>query len=307
MWWNGISARGDLFYKKIKNRTPDGFKNFFHRFVVPYSGILLIACFVLVTNFAHAADSQSFTANDAVMDLEPGEVADVVNNIAPYTINYQEDAVSVALAMKDEAFLGKPIITETAKTEIAPPQDDRKNTISYTVEAGDTISSIGWKYGLTIATIKAINNLSSDTIKLGQVIKLPPGDLSPSYLKQIADKNKKKVAGASTVSKSPGSKSNAYPYGWCTYYVASKRYVPGGWGNASSWLSSAQRSGYATGSAPAVGAIVVTSESWMGHVAYVESVSGNMITVSEMNYKGWGLVSRRTIPAHSGVVRGYVY
>lgn len=240
------------------------------------------------------------------MDLEPAQAADIVNNIAPYTVNYQEDAINVALAMKNEDFLGKPEVYETAQTEIIPPPEERKSTITYTVEGGDTLSTIGWKYGLKIATIKAVNSLNSETIKPGQTLKLPPEDLSPSYLQQLASAAKKKVAGAA-VSQAAGSKSNAYPYGWCTYYVATRRYVPGGWGNAVSWLSSAQRSGYATGSQPAAGAIVVTNESWMGHVAYVESVSGNYITISEMNYKGWGMVSRRTIPAYGGVVRGYVY
>jgi surface antigen len=45
----------------------------------------------------------------------------------------------------------------------------------------------------------------------------------------------------------------------------------------------------------------------MGHVAYVEQVSGGTITISEMNYRGWGVVDRRTLSAYGGVVRGYIY
>lgn len=102
-------------------------------------------------------------------------------------------------------------------------------------------------------------------------------------------------------------KAHKFPAGWCTYYVAQKRFVPWG-GNAISWLTGAKSYGFATGKAPQVGAIMVTNEgSRAGHVAYVEEVSGNEITVSEMNYKGFGVVSKRTLPASSRFILGFVY
>jgi len=130
------------------------------------------------------------------MDLDPVEVANVVSATNPYTPTFQEDSVQVALAMKNEDYLGKPMITETSKTEI--PEENRKSTITYTVESGDTLSGIGWKYGLKIATIKTVNNISSDTVRPGQTLKLPPEDLSASYIKQVTEK--KKVAGATSSS-----------------------------------------------------------------------------------------------------------
>jgi len=94
-----------------------------------------------------------------------------------------------------------------------------------------------------------------------------------------------------------------FPYGYCTWYVASKRYVP--WsGNANQWLWNARAMGYATGRTPQVGAIMVTNESWWGHVAYVEAVHGNSVTISEMNYAGWGRVNYRTLSAWYGQ---YIY
>lgn len=89
---------------------------------------------------------------------------------------------------------------------------------------------------------------------------------------------------------------NSYDYGQCTYYVASRRAV-GNWGNAGAWLSNAIAEGHSTGSVPAPGAIAWSP----GHVAYVESVSGGQVTVSEMNFwgngGGWNIVSYRTVPA----------
>ena len=299
---------GDLFYKKLRNRTPDGVKIFFNQYVFPYGTIILIAGFVLTINFAHAAAANiTFIPNDQVMDLGPIDVANVVNNISPYTPVVQTDAVAVALVMDNKDYVGKPIITETAQTVIVAPvaTENRTATTNYTVQDNDTLSSIGWKFGLKIATIKYANNLTSETIKPGQVLKLPAADISPSLI--AAATAKKKVAGAKTVNRKPGSSVNGYPYGWCTYWVATKRYVPPHWGNARSWLASARSAGYSTGSEPAVGAIMVSSESSMGHVAYVESVSGGSITISEMNYRGWGVSSTRTISAHAGQIMGYVY
>ena len=80
-----------------------------------------------------------------------------------------------------------------------------------------------------------------------------------------------------------------FPYGQCTWYVAQKRTVT--WaGNAGTWLKGAKAAGLATGNEPKVSAIMVTNESPVGHVAYVESISGNTITISEMNYRGFGIV-----------------
>jgi len=101
--------------------------------------------------------------------------------------------------------------------------------------------------------------------------------------------------------------SNHFPYGYCTYYVAGKRTVT--WsGNAGTWLSGAQAAGMETGKTPQPGAIMVTSEGGkVGHVAYVEKVDGNKITVSEMNYKGYGIVSTRTIASNLRVIKGFIY
>jgi surface antigen len=98
-----------------------------------------------------------------------------------------------------------------------------------------------------------------------------------------------------------------FPYGYCTYYVSQKRTVT--WsGNAGTWLGRAISSGMATGKEPKPGAIVVTAEGGrVGHVAYVENVSDGKITVSEMNFKGFGVVSTRTLAQNSKVIKGYIY
>jgi surface antigen len=102
-----------------------------------------------------------------------------------------------------------------------------------------------------------------------------------------------------------------FPYGYCTWWVAHKRYVP--WsGNAYQWWYNAQQFGFAEGQVPMAGAIMVEGISWsspVGHVSYVESVNADgSFTVSEMNYAGWGRVDYRTIKSRSGLaLLGFIY
>jgi len=91
------------------------------------------------------------------------------------------------------------------------------------------------------------------------------------------------------------SYANTYSPGYCTWFVASRRPVPSGWGNARNWLANARAAGFPTGSVPRVGAIAWTGAGSMGHVAYTERVEGNRALISEMNYNGLGVVSQRWV------------
>ena len=54
-----------------------------------------------------------------------------------------------------------------------PTPTPTKIVVKYTVVAGDTLSKIAAKYGVTVTALKAKNNLTSDTIKVGQVLTIP--------------------------------------------------------------------------------------------------------------------------------------
>jgi len=184
--------------------------------------------------------------------------------------------------------------------------------VSYKVQHGDSIEAIAKKYNVDAAKIIAFNSLNADGgLKEGQSLVLPDGYLSPAAA--AASGTRLAVAGQTpgVSSYTPirlggGGSGHRFPYGYCTWYVAQRRYIPWG-GNAASWLVNARASGKATGSTPRPGAIVVTRESRWGHVALVESVHGSSFTISEMNYVGFGKKSTRTISTGSGVVRGFIY
>jgi surface antigen len=95
--------------------------------------------------------------------------------------------------------------------------------------------------------------------------------------------------------------ANNYARGQCTWYVAGRRQIPAGWGNAKSWYYNASASGWKVGNVPAIAAVAWTSAGYYGHVALVEKVSddGQSVYISEMNYRGVYIKSYRWAPASS--------
>ena len=48
-----------------------------------------------------------------------------------------------------------------------------ENYVSYVVKSGDTLYAIASRYGTTVDAIKSLNNLTSNTLSVGQVLKIP--------------------------------------------------------------------------------------------------------------------------------------
>jgi len=96
-----------------------------------------------------------------------------------------------------------------------------------------------------------------------------------------------------------GPRIDDYPWGQCTWYVASLRNVY--WsGNAWQWAATARAAGRPEGMTPRVGSLVVFGPghgySGFGHVAYVVAVQGrSSFTVDEANMLGLGVVDQRHI------------
>ena len=104
----------------------------------------------------------------------------------------------------------------------------------------------------------------------------------------------------------PGGAQGNFPRGYCTWYVSTRRNIP--WtGNAGAWYAGAKALGFPVGATPEPGAIMVSRESWIGHVAYVESVDGDSFTISEMNYRGFGVVDQRRVKLGHIPLIGFIY
>ena len=57
----------------------------------------------------------------------------------------------------------------------------------YTVKSGDSLWSIANKYNTTVSILKSLNNLSSNNLSIGQVLKLPSSDNSNTYTVKAGD------------------------------------------------------------------------------------------------------------------------
>lgn len=179
--------------------------------------------------------------------------------------------------------------------------------VRHKVTAGDTAESLAAKYEANAEQIIAFNNAEATGLKAGATIVIPDGAIEdapkPVAASRLASSNTPATVGSTSSKPSLTSfagNGNSYSRGYCTYYVASRRAVPSNWGNASSWYYNAQISGFKVGSTPVPGAIAWGGGGYYGHVAYVESVSGGSVTVSEMNFNGnWNRVTSRTVPASS--------
>ena len=53
------------------------------------------------------------------------------------------------------------------------PSTIKEDTITYTVKSGDSLYSIARKYNTTVDNIKKLNNLTSNLLSIGQVLKIP--------------------------------------------------------------------------------------------------------------------------------------
>ena len=184
--------------------------------------------------------------------------------------------------------------------------------VRHKVVKGDTVEKIAKKYKAEAEKIIAFNNLPSGggELKEGEYLIVPDGQIPETPKPKLAPQNYTTFAFAQAI-------RSAYAAGQCTWYVAQKRTdIPTNWGNAKNWLNNALSAGFAVcqgrDCVPQKGAIVSLAENgWTarlwGHVAYIEEVNGNQISISEMNLVGKYKVDNRTLNVGDKKIKGYIY
>ncbi|MHB8571928.1 MAG: COG3942 and LysM peptidoglycan-binding domain-containing protein [Candidatus Dormibacteria bacterium] len=197
---------------------------------------------------------------------------------------------------------------------VIPPTDG----VWVGVKPGDTLSSLAAQFHVDPQKVIEYNYLRDpEHLQAGVGLMIPDGrgpDYVPPAPAPVVDDTavtggygSRTTGGYSRYHQPIGSAAWRFPWGYCTWYVATRRFVP--WsGDAWEWYGNAQAMGYATGHRPEPGAIMVSWESPIGHVAYVESVhSDGSFTISEMNYAGFGMVDYRTVYPGQFTIIGFIY
>ena len=76
-------------------------------------------------------------------------------------------------------------VSDTSVEEVKPPVSS--SGISYVVVKGDNLYSIANKYGVSVNDIKNANNLTSNTLQIGQVLNIPGTDQYVTYTVKSGD------------------------------------------------------------------------------------------------------------------------
>ena len=119
----------------------------------------------------------------------------------------EEDLDYISVAESD-------LISMNATLNTAVPKDrERRGVDKYIVMNGDTLSTIATKYEISIATIKWANNLTSDLVKPGQELDIPPAD-------GVLITVKKGETLASVAKKYAGNEEGIADFNWLDYPFA---------------------------------------------------------------------------------------
>jgi surface antigen len=178
--------------------------------------------------------------------------------------------------------------------------------IIYTVKSGDTPDSLAAKFRADKDKIVAYNDAEIGGLAVGEQIIIPDAT-------KVAPAAARASAYFSWGGAAPIYGYNGYDYGYCTWWVATRRSqvgmpVPANLGNASSWAYIARAAGLPTGYTPKQYAAAVTGTRGEGHVVFVESVNPDgSIVISEMNHLGWNVKDTETIPAAQAANYSYIY
>jgi N-acetylmuramoyl-L-alanine amidase len=331
---------------------------------VASNALLLAVVLVFVlharTSDANAVLSSSNNAATASNPLDQVSSADIAVTVSRMSGMAESTAIKNQSESDDVQLAAAPVTNDVvAKPQVSATSfKSNKDIKNYTTVAGDSLTSLAAKFGVTSESIKWSNGLSTENIAVGTKLVIPPAGLSGivytvkagDTLDSLASKYKADksqliaandaeingitlgeqiiipngqqpvAAVARTSYASSGAFAwgtsaiygyNGYDFGYCTWWVATRRAdvgmpLPANLGNASSWPYIARSAGLATGNTPRLYAAAVTSTRGEGHVAFVEAVnSDGSIVISEMNHLGWDVKDTMTIDA--GTASGYIY
>ncbi|MEZ4180004.1 MAG: LysM peptidoglycan-binding domain-containing protein [Candidatus Doudnabacteria bacterium] len=176
-----------------------------------------------------------------------------------------------------------------------------------------TLAQLAKDYQADINQIISYNGLTGpdDMVAMDDYLIIPGGELPEASIPAPSSvvQQQSQTAVSSYKPSAPTAslkRNNRFAAGHCTDYVARKVKVT--WrGNANQWPSNARAQGYTVDRNPVAGAILVTNESWWGHVSYIEKVVGSKVYISEWNYAGLFNTTHRVIDISDRRVKAVIH
>lgn len=236
----------------------------------------------------------------------------IPHNPFEYTVQLGDDLQSIAtkhhltvdMIRWSNASLATTERLKIGDTLVLPPVPG----VVVTVKRTDTVQSLATAYQVQPQVIMDFNYLRDARLAEGQRLVLPGGRGPQLAGRTLLQTSRSRLPDIRIVASPTRSANNPFPYGQCTWYAYYRVPVP--WrGNAGEWYGNAKRAGWAVGSQPKMGAIMVTWEnSYYGHVAIVDAVySDGTWLVSEMNYVGTGVTNQRVVRPGQVPLIGFIY
>ncbi len=238
-----------------------------------------------------AVDNSATEPLDQLSSVDIAEQAAIAVSL-PETLDVVNQAVT---ANTDQTVASVESIV-VAKPQLVATPFKAFTITDYAVQAGDSVSSLAAKFGVTSDSIMWSNGLRSNALAVGTTLAIPPrngivytvavGDTLESLARKfranqnlIVDFNDIELTGLKVGARilipdglqpvaigrtalslvwGPG---NGYVYGFCTWYVANRRIaagnpLPTNLGHASSWYRNAMANGMPVGNTPQAGAVL---------------------------------------------------
>ncbi|TSC64988.1 MAG: peptidase M23 family protein [Candidatus Berkelbacteria bacterium Gr01-1014_85] len=196
--------------------------------------IIAIAFFVLTLNTVAVPPQEISTTVSALADYDPNALAAAANSINSYLpvlseLNSQRtsDQIVATLVGPDTGYSPKPMLVETIDHDTAYriARGLRKETVTHTVQPGETLSTIAQFYGVNVATIltdNKINPVEAAKVKAGTRLTIAPESTSnfdwvakieeakqKERARLLAQTNKNRLANTAGLSKASANNDSA--------------------------------------------------------------------------------------------------
>lgn len=270
------------------------------------------------TSIMTASSSNSITSKPTVTATALKSKADIISYVSQpgdtiSSLAQKFNVTSDSIRWSND-LTGNTVASGT-QLDIAPIS----NGLVYTVKAGDTPDSLAQKFRTSKEKIVAFNDAELKGLTVGEHALIPDGTVIPvAAIPSFTAVGTGFAFGGNSPIYSNGA--TGYDFGQCTYWVALRRSqigmpVPSNLGNAITWIQLAQLAGLSTGNVPRKGAVIWTPPAKQssyyaqyGHVGFVEDVlPDGTVKTSDMNVKGWNVISSRTMSPALAAEYTYIY